>query len=239
MDNFISISNLSKSFDENVVLDNIILNIKTGQVTSIIGPSGSGKSTLLRCINKLETPDQGEIIYNNQNLLDNKLNIRKSLSKIQMVFQSFNLFNNLSVIDNCIIGQIKVLKRDKATARETALHFLEQVGMKDYINRNVSTLSGGQRQRVAIARTLSMSPEVILFDEPTSALDPEMVKEVLEVIRNIITKNQTFIIVTHEMNFSYEVSDTVIFMDKGKIIEIGNKSILKNPKSERLTRFLN
>ncbi|PAT01650.1 ABC transporter [Candidatus Izimaplasma bacterium ZiA1] len=239
MDNYISIKKLSKSFDENKVLDNINLEIKTGQVTSIIGPSGSGKSTLLRCLNKLEKPNQGEIIYNNTNLLDNKVNNKQVLSKIQMVFQSFNLFTNLSVLDNCVIGQTKVLKRDKDEAKTNAIKFLEKVGMKDFINRNVSTLSGGQRQRVAIARTLSMSPEVILFDEPTSALDPEMVKEVLEVIRNIITKEQTFIIVTHEMNFSYEVSDTVIFMDQGKIVEIGDKSILKNPKSERLTRFLN
>lgn len=239
MDNYISIKKLSKSFDENKVLDNINLEIKTGQVTSIIGPSGSGKSTFLRCLNKLEKPNQGEIIYNNTNLLDNKVNNKQVLSKIQMVFQSFNLFTNLSVLDNCVIGQTKVLKRDKDEAKTNAIKFLEKVGMKDFINRNVSTLSGGQRQRVAIARTLSMSPEVILFDEPTSALDPEMVKEVLEVIRNIITKEQTFIIVTHEMNFSYEVSDTVIFMDQGKIVEIGDKSILKNPKSERLTRFLN
>lgn len=237
--NIIEFINVTKSFDDITVLHNITYSFEQGTVTSIIGPSGSGKSTMLRCINQLESVNSGDIIFSGNSVLSKKTNINHVRSKIGMVFQSFNLFENMSVIENCMIGQLKVLHRTKQESREIALTFLEKVGMQDFKDRPVSKLSGGQKQRVAIARTLSMNPDVILFDEPTSALDPEMVKEVLEVIRNIAKEGYTLIVVTHEMGFAKEVSNNVIFIDKGIIIETGNsKDVFNNPQTKRLQEFL-
>jgi putative lysine transport system ATP-binding protein len=237
--NIIEFQNVTKAFDNVVVLDSINYSFEEGTVTSIIGPSGSGKSTMLRCINQLESVNSGDIIFEGNSVVSKKTNINQIRSKIGMVFQSFNLFGNMSVLENCIIGQTKVLHRSKDESREVALSFLEKVGMYDFRDRPVSKLSGGQKQRVAIARTLSMNPDVILFDEPTSALDPEMVKEVLEVIRNIAKEGYTLIVVTHEMDFAKEVSSNVIFIDKGVITETGNSiEVFENPQTKRLQEFL-
>jgi len=237
--NIIEFRNVTKAFDDVVVLDSINYSFEEGTITSIIGPSGSGKSTMLRCINQLESVNSGDIIFEGNSVVSKKTNINKIRSKIGMVFQSFNLFGNMSVIENCIIGQTKVLHRSKEESRNIALTFLEKVGMIDFRDRAVSKLSGGQKQRVAIARTLSMNPDVILFDEPTSALDPEMVKEVLEVIRNIAQDGYTLIVVTHEMDFAKEVSNNVIFIDKGIITESGNSvEVFNNPQTKRLQEFL-
>jgi len=235
----IEFKNVTKAFDEITVLNSINYSFEEGSVTSIIGPSGSGKSTILRCINQLEYVNSGDIIFEGNSVVSKKTNINHIRSKIGMVFQSFNLFENMSVIENCIIGQTKVLHRTKTESRDIALTFLEKVGMLDFRDRPVSKLSGGQKQRVAIARTLSMNADVILFDEPTSALDPEMVKEVLEVIRDIAKEGYTLIVVTHEMAFANEVSDNVIFIDKGVITETGNsQEVFENPQSRRLQEFL-
>lgn len=301
----IKISNLAKHFGTNKVLRNINLDVKKGDVISIIGPSGSGKSTFLRCINQLEIPTKGQIwfgdnligdfdtyyirriyrekekfrlakkeinsnpdlskeekssriaeilkemnnkiAYNKEQIAAIKENIRKNKlmnineyrSKVNMVFQQFNLFNNLNVIENCIIAQTNVLKRKKDEARKIALEKLEMVGMLDRKNYRVSALSGGQKQRVAIARALCMDPEVILFDEPTSALDPEMVDEVLQVMKRLAENGMTMIVVTHEMSFAKSVSNRVVFMDQGYIVEEGNPNeVLENPKSDRLREFL-
>jgi len=236
----IKIENLNKDFHDVKVLKNINLSFEAGTVTTIIGPSGSGKSTLLRCLNQLENVTSGIIEYNSENITNNSVNLNKIRSKIGMVFQSFNLFNNLTVLENCTIGQIKVLKRSKAAAIEFALNTLKQVGMVELKDRKVTTLSGGQKQRVAIARTLSMNPEIILFDEPTSSLDPEMVKDVLDVMKKIISEDYTFIVVTHEMEFAKDVSDRVIFMENGIIIEDGTpQDIWNKNSSDRLKKFLN
>jgi len=236
----IKIENLNKDFHDVKVLKNINLSFEAGTVTTIIGPSGSGKSTLLRCLNQLENVTSGIIEYNSENITNNSVNLNKIRSKIGMVFQSFNLFNNLTVLENCTIGQIKVLKRSKAEAIEFALNTLKQVGMVELKDRKVTTLSGGQKQRVAIARTLSMNPEIILFDEPTSSLDPEMVKDVLDVMKKIISEDYTFIVVTHEMEFAKDVSDRVIFMENGIIIEDGTpQDIWNKNSSDRLKKFLN
>lgn len=237
--NIIEFQNVFKEFDGITVLTDVNYVFKKGSVTSIIGPSGSGKSTMLRCINQMETVTDGTILFHDLSVTDRKTNINYIRSKIGMVFQSFNLFENLSVLDNCTLGQIRVLKRSREESEEVALRFLEKVGLLDFAHRNVTTLSGGQKQRVAIARTLSMNPEVILFDEPTSALDPEMVKEVLEVIRDISHEGYTLIVVTHEMDFAREVSDQVIFIDKGIITETGDsKHVFLEPKTNRLQEFL-
>lgn len=233
------IKNLKKSFGNNHVLKDINISIKEGEIVSIIGASGSGKSTLLRCLNLLEYPDSGEIIYNNNNILTNLSKANLLRSEVGMVFQSFNLFNNKNVIDNCVLPQVKVLKKTKNEAVDVATFNLEKVGMKDFINQDVKTLSGGQKQRVAIARSLSMNPKVLLFDEPTSALDPEMVGEVLDVIKELTTLGMTMIIVTHEMAFAKEISDRVVFMDEGVIAEAGTpERIFNNPKNERTKEFL-
>jgi len=233
------IKNLKKSFGNNHVLKDINISIKEGEIVSIIGASGSGKSTLLRCLNLLEYPDSGEIIYNNNNILTNLSKANLLRSEVGMVFQSFNLFNNKNVIDNCVLPQVKVLKKTKNEAVDVATFNLEKVGMKDFINQDVKTLSGGQKQRVAIARSLSMNPKVLLFDEPTSALDPEMVGEVLDVIKELTTLGMTMIIVTHEMAFAKEISDRVVFMDEGVIAESGTPDrIFNNPKNERTKEFL-
>lgn len=236
---FIEVRNLSKRFGDHEVLKDISLSVNQGEIISIIGSSGSGKSTILRCINLLEEPTGGDIIIDGQNIINNdaaKANMRK---EVGMVFQSFNLFENMNVLNNCIIGQIKVLKRNKDEAREIAIKNLKSVGMDQYINAKPSQLSGGQKQRVAIARALSMNPKCLLFDEPTSALDPEMVGEVLEVIRNLAKTGLTMIIVTHEMQFARDVSDRIIFVDEGVILEQGEaKSFFKNPQKERTKDFL-
>ena len=239
MENIISIQNISKTFGKNVVLRDISLNINKGEVITIIGSSGSGKSTLLRCINRLEEADTGVILYNNVNILDNETDINKVRESIGMCFQSFNLFNNMNVIDNCTLALRKIKKMDKKSANEIALHFLEKVGMKNFANAKVQTLSGGQKQRVAIARSLCMNPEIMLFDEPTSALDPELVGEVLDVMKQLASEGMTMIVVTHEMAFAREVSSRVIFMNDGYICEEGNpEDIFTNPKQERTKEFL-
>jgi len=239
MNDILKLNNISKSFDNVKVLNDITVSFQKGTVTSIIGPSGSGKSTLLRCINQLELIESGEILFHDKDITDSNININQIRSQIGMVFQSFNLFNNLSVLDNCIIGQTKVLNRDKQEAIDIATSNLKKVGMLPFKDRSVTTLSGGQKQRVAIARTLSMNPEVILFDEPTSSLDPEMVYEVLEVMKAVISKDICFIVVTHEMEFAKDVSDRVIFMDNGAIVESGTPTdIFNNTKSERLKKFI-
>ena len=239
MENVIEIKHLNKSFGDHEVLKDINFSVKKGEVVCIIGSSGSGKSTLLRCVNLLEKPSGGEIIYNNENILDDKHDIYQYRTKLGMVFQQFNLFNNHNVLSNCVIGQMKVLKRSREEAEKVAMKYLKIVGMDKYINAKPKQLSGGQKQRVAIARALSMEPDVILFDEPTSALDPEMVGEVLKVMKELAETGLTMIVVTHEMGFAREVSDRVVFMDKGIIEEEGTpEEIFNNPKKERTREFL-
>ena len=235
----ISIQNLSKTFGTNEVLKDISFEVKQGEVVTIIGSSGSGKSTLLRCVNLLEKPTSGKISYNGQNILEHDKSIYEYRTHVGMVFQQFNLFNNLNVLENCIVGPMKVLKKSKEEAEEIAKEFLEKVGMSAYINAKPRQLSGGQKQRVAIARALSMQPDVLLFDEPTSALDPEMVNEVLETMKSLAHTGLTMIVVTHEMGFAKEVSDRVVFMDKGVIAEEGTpEQIFENPQVDRTKEFL-
>ena len=212
----LQVKHLSKTFGKHEVLRDIDFSVNSGDVTSIIGASGSGKSTLLRCINLLETPSSGEILYHGANIDKIKGGASAYRSHVGMVFQSFNLFNNMTVLKNCMIGQTKVLGKSRAEARETAMKYLEKVGMEPYINAKPSQLSGGQKQRVAIARALAMNPEVLLFDEPTSALDPQMVGEVLEVMRTLAGEGLTMIVVTHEMAFARDVSSHVVFMEIGR-----------------------
>ena len=235
----ISINKISKSFGDTIVLKDISLEVNKGDIISIIGSSGSGKSTLLRCINLLERPDDGEIIFKNINLLDKKININKIRSELAMVFQNFNLFNNMNVLQNCIFGQIHVLKRSKKEATEIAIKNLTKVGLADRLYFKVKDISGGQKQRVAIARALCMDPEVILFDEPTSALDPEMVGEELDVMKSLARDGITMNVVTHEMAFAKEVSSKIIFMDNGYICEQGDSNqIFNNPQNQRTKEFL-
>ena len=235
----IEVKNVFKSFDDLQVLNGINLEINEGEVISIIGSSGSGKSTLLRCLNLLEEPTSGDILYKGTPLLNKDTDINEVRSHIGMVFQSFNLFNNKNVIDNCTLAQIKVLKRSKKEAEEIAHKYLKKVGMDDFAYAKSTSLSGGQKQRVAIARALCMNPEVLLFDEPTSALDPEMVGEVLDVIKELSKEGMTLIIVTHEMKFAKDVSTKVLFLDKGVILESGTPSeVFDNTKEERTKEFL-
>lgn len=239
MKNVIEVQHLSKSFGNHEVLRDIDFSVNKGEVVCIIGSSGSGKSTLLRCINLLEKPSGGQIIYHGENILGEKHNIHAYRTKLGMVFQQFNLFNNHNVLNNCMVGQIKVLKRSKEDAEKIALKYLKVVGMDHYINAKPKQLSGGQKQRVAIARALSMEPDVMLFDEPTSALDPEMVGEVLKVMKELADTGLTMLIVTHEMEFAKEVADRVVFMDKGVIAEEGPpEQIFNNPTEERTKAFL-
>lgn len=239
METILQIKELHKSFEKTEILKGISLDIKKGEIISIIGPSGSGKSTLLRCINMLNIPTSGSIIYNDIDITKNPKQLNSIRTKIGMVFQQFNLFNNMNVINNCTVGPRKILKIKKEESEKEALELLTLVGMQDFANAHVNTLSGGQKQRVAIARTLAMKPEVILFDEPTSALDPEMVGEVLDVIKALTTKGMTLIIVTHEMAFAKEISDRVVFMDDGNIVEMGTPSdVFDNPQNERTRNFL-
>lgn len=239
MKKVIDIQHLNKSFGTHEVLKDIDFSVDKGEVVCIIGSSGSGKSTLLRCINLLEKPTGGKIIYNGENILDDDHNIYKYRTKLGMVFQQFNLFNNHNVISNCVVGQMKVLNRSREEAEKVAMKYLDIVGMSNYVNAKPKQLSGGQKQRVAIARALSMEPDVILFDEPTSALDPEMVGEVLKVMKELAESGLTMLVVTHEMGFAREVSDRVVFMNNGVIEEEGTpEQIFNNPTKERTREFL-
>ena len=238
MEYIFEIENLEKSFGDNEVLKDINFKVKKGEVVSIIGSSGSGKSTLLRCINLLEEPNGGKIKYHGENILDD-ISINNYRTKVGMVFQSFNLFNNMSVLENCVIGQVKVLKKSRQEAVKLAEEFLQKVGMYPFKDAKPTSLSGGQKQRVAIARSLAMNPEVLLFDEPTSALDPEMVNEVLNVMRDLAEEGLTMLVVTHEMGFARDVSNRVLFMDKGVIAEDeDSKEFFRNPKTKRAKEFL-
>ena len=239
----IELVHLQKQFGENTVLRDINLSVSKGEVLSIIGASGSGKSTMLRCINLLETPTSGQILYHGKDITGHDMNLSQYRAKVGMVFQSFNLFNNMTALNNCITGQVSVLKRSREEAEAIAMKYLERVGMAPYINARPSQLSGGQKQRVAIARALAMEPEALLFDEPTSALDPQMVGEVLDVMRSLAEEGLTMIVVTHEMAFARDVSSNVVFMSGGVICEEGKPhDIFENPQNpktrEFLTRFL-
>ena len=235
----LQIKHLSKSFGANIVLRDIDFTVAKGDVTSIIGASGSGKSTLLRCINLLETPTSGEILYHGENVASRKVNAANYRSHVGMVFQSFNLFNNMTVLENCMVGQIKVLKKNKEDARKEAIYYLEKGGMAPYINARPRQISGGQKQRVAIARALAMDPEVLLFDEPTSALDPEMVGEVLTVMQALAQEGMTMLVVTHEMAFARDVSNQVVYMNQGVICEQGTPAeVFGNPQRQETKDFL-
>ena len=239
MEHVIEVSHLRKSFGSHEVLKDVDFVASKGEVTCIIGSSGSGKSTLLRCINLLETPTSGEILYHGKNMAGHGVNAPEYRSHVGMVFQSFNLFNNMTVLENCIVGQVKVLKRSRDEAREHAMHYLEKVGMTPYINARPRQISGGQKQRVAIARALAMDPEVLLFDEPTSALDPEMVGEVLSVMRDLAQEGTTMLVVTHEMAFARDVSNHVVYMNQGVICEEGAPAqIFGNPQKQETIDFL-
>ncbi|MBS6366479.1 MAG: amino acid ABC transporter ATP-binding protein [Clostridiales bacterium] len=235
----LQVNHLSKSFGTHQVLKDIDFTVLAGDVISIIGASGSGKSTLLRCINLLESPSSGEIRFHGDDVAAGKLNANAYRAKVGMVFQSFNLFNNMSVLRNCMVGQVKVLKRSTDEARKNAVKYLEQVGMLPYVNAKPRQLSGGQKQRVAIARALAMEPEVLLFDEPTSALDPEMVGEVLAVMRSLARQGMTMLVVTHEMAFARDVSNHVVYMADGVIVEDGPpQQLFENPQNPRTREFL-
>ena len=239
MEKIIEIKHLNKSFGNHEVLKDINFSVNKGEVVCIIGSSGSGKSTLLRCINLLEVPSGGEIIYKGENILDNNHDTCLYRKNLGMVFQQFNLFNNHDVLGNCMVGQRKVLNRSKEESENISMKYLKVVDMDKYINAKPKQLSGGQKQRVAIARSLSMEPDVILFDEPTSALDPEMVGEVLKVMNELAKTGLTMIIVTHEMEFAKDVADRIVFMDKGVIAEEGTPDkIFNNPSKERTREFL-
>ena len=238
-DTILEVRHLSKAFGSHQVLKDIDFTVRPGDVTSIIGASGSGKSTLLRCINLLETPTGGQILFHGQDMTGRGVNASRYRSKMGMVFQSFNLFNNMTVLENCMVGQVKVLKKSKEEARENAMKYLDQVGMAPYINAKPRQISGGQKQRVAIARALAMEPEVQLFDEPTSALDPEMVGEVLSVMQDLAQNGMTMLVVTHEMAFARDVSTHVVFMADGIICEEGKpEEVLAAPKQQRTREFL-
>ena len=235
----VSVCDLQKSFGEREILKGISFDIHRGDVTCIIGPSGSGKSTLIRCVNFLEHPTGGHIEYRGTDVMQAFKKLPLYRTKVGMVFQSFNLFNNMTVLENCMVGQVKVLGKNKEEAKATALKYLKHVGMDSYVNAKPHQLSGGQKQRVAIARALALEPEVLLMDEPTSALDPEMVGEVLRVIRDLAKEGFTMVIVTHEMAFARDVSNRVIFIDQGVIAEEGEpKELFSNPKNQRTRDFL-
>ena len=235
----LQVNHLSKAFGSNLVLRDIDFTVEKGDVISIIGASGSGKSTLLRCINLLETPSSGEILYHGKNVVGRGVNATEYRSHVGMVFQSFNLFNNMTVLENCMVGQTKVLKRGKEEARQHAMKYLEEVGMAPYINARPRQISGGQKQRVAIARAMAMDPEVLLFDEPTSALDPEMVGEVLSVMQRLAEEGMTMLVVTHEMAFARDVSSRVVYMNQGVICEDGSpEELFGNPQKQETRDFL-
>ena len=238
-DTILEVRHLSKAFGSHQVLKDIDFTVRPGDVTSIIGASGSGKSTLLRCINLLETPTGGQILFHGQDMTGRGVNASRYRSKMGMVFQSFNLFNNMTVLENCMVGQVKVLKKSKEEARENAMKYLDQVGMAPYINAKPRQISGGQKQRVAIARALAMDPEVLLFDEPTSALDPEMVGEVLSVMQALAQEGMTMLVVTHEMAFARDVSTHVVYMNQGVICEEGTpEAVFGDPQRQETRDFL-
>ncbi|MBR5966476.1 MAG: amino acid ABC transporter ATP-binding protein [Treponema sp.] len=236
----IHVENLKKTFGKLEVLKDINIDITQGEVLVVIGPSGSGKSTFLRCLNRLETATSGKIIVNGENISDKKININKARENIGMVFQHFNLFPNMTVLQNVALAPIELKKMSKEEALQTGMKLLQRVGLDSKAHSYPQQLSGGQKQRVAIARALAMNPSIMLFDEPTSALDPEMVGEVLAVMKELAKGGMTMIVVTHEMGFAREVADRIVFMDGGYIIEEGTpEEILKNPKQERTISFLN
>ncbi|RPA58656.1 amino acid ABC transporter ATP-binding protein [Aerococcus agrisoli] len=233
------VNGLKKNFGKNEVLKGIDLTVKQGEVVCVIGPSGSGKSTLLRCLNRLEEINAGEVLVDGTNIADKSIDINKARQNIGMVFQHFNLFPHLSVLENITLAPTELGKADKGTSRETALALLDQVGLADKADAFPASLSGGQKQRVAIARALAMNPDIMLFDEPTSALDPEMVGDVLNVMKDLAKDGMTMVVVTHEMGFAREVADRVIFMDGGYIVEEGNpEEIFSNPQHNRTKEFL-
>ena len=238
-DAILEVRHLSKSFGSNEVLRDIDFDVHPGDVTSIIGASGSGKSTLLRCINLLETPTSGDVLFHGESVIGGKVNPNKYRAKVGMVFQSFNLFDNMSVLKNCVVGQMKVLKRSKEEAEANAMKYLERVGMAPYIKAKPRQISGGMKQRVAIARALAMDPEILLFDEPTSALDPEMVGEVLGVMKDLAGEGMTMVVVTHEMGFAQKVGTRVLFMDEGQILEEATpQKLFTAPQHPRTQDFL-
>jgi len=235
----LSIKNLVKYFGKRKILKDISFDVFQGDVICIIGASGSGKSTMLRCINQLEMLTSGEIIYDGRNVVAERDNLTQYRTKVGMVFQQFNLFNNMTVLENCMVGLVKVLKQDKAVARRTALHFLEKVGMAQYINAKPHQLSGGQKQRVAIARALAIQPQVLLMDEPTSALDTQMVGEVLAVMRSLAKEGLTMLIVTHEIAFARDVASRIIYVEDGVIVEDNtSEDIFNHPRDARTKAFL-
>jgi putative lysine transport system ATP-binding protein len=239
VDNIIELIHLKKTFGSHEVLRDINLTVKKGEVISIIGSSGSGKSTMLRCVNLLETPTDGRILFEGKDIADKSMKLSQYRAKVVMVFQQFNLFNNMTALANCVRPQMIVLKRSRAEAEAEAKKYLEMVGMSAYLNARPAQLSGGQKQRIAIARALSMNPDAILFDEPTSALDPEMVGEVLSVMKKLAESGLTMLVVTHEMGFARDVSSRVIFMDGGVIVEDGTPAeVFGNPKVPRTREFL-
>ncbi len=238
-DPIIQIRHLSKSFGNHEVLRDIDFDVRKGDVTSIIGASGSGKSTLLRCINLLEIPTSGAVLFHGEDMTSRGVNAPKYRSRVGMVFQQFNLFNNMNVLDNCMAGQVKVLHKSKEEAKENAMKYLRHVGMAEYIKARPRQLSGGQKQRVAIARALAMEPEVLLFDEPTSALDPEMVGEVLDVMSTLAKEGMTMLVVTHEMMFARDISSNVVYMNDGVICEQGPPAqLFENPQRQETKDFL-
>ncbi len=238
-EHIIEVNHLKKDFGEVEVLKDIHFHVDTGEVVCVIGSSGSGKSTLLRCMNLLETPTSGEILFHGRNIQDGSVPLSKYRAKVGMVFQQFNLFNNMTVLGNCVVGQVKVLGRDRHAAEENARKYLDKVGMSQFINAKPAQISGGQKQRVAIARALAMEPEVLLFDEPTSALDPEMVGEVLIVMRELAQSGLTMVVVTHEMAFARDVSNRTVFMDAGVIVEDDTPDVIfGSPRHKRTKEFL-
>ena len=238
-DAIISVRHLSKSFGDHEVLKDVDFSVEKGEVVSIIGSSGSGKSTLLRCMNLLETPSGGEVLYHDKNILSDGFDLHMYRARVGMVFQQFNLFANMTALENCVVGQMKVLKRSRTESEKTAMEYLRRVGMEGYVRAKPRQLSGGQKQRVAIARALAMNPEVLLFDEPTSALDPEMVGEVLAVMKKLASSGLTMLVVTHEMGFARDVSDRVVFMDGGVIVECDVPEVVfTRPTQPRTREFL-
>lgn len=234
----LSVKNLKKSFEKNTVLKDISFDVNTGDITAIMGPSGSGKSTLLRCLNMIETPSSGKIVFEGTNLVDKKTNLSLVRKKIGMVFQQFNLFNHLSVLDNLMLAPVKLKVMGEGSAKRKAIMLLEKIGLKDKALSYPSSLSGGQKQRVAIIRTLMMDPDIILFDEPTSALDPEMIGEVLDLIKMVASENKTMIIVSHEISFVKSIANRILFLENGKIIFDGSNKEFFNNKNDRIKAFL-
>ena len=234
----LSVKNLKKSFGKNTVLKDISFDVSTGDILAIVGPSGSGKSTLLRCLNMIETPSSGKIVFEGTNLVDKKTNLSLVREKIGMVFQQFNLFNHLSVLDNLMLAPVKLKVMGEGSAKRKAIMLLEKIGLKDKALSYPSSLSGGQKQRVAIIRTLMMDPDIILFDEPTSALDPEMIGEVLDLIKMVASENKTMIIVSHEINFVKSIANRILFLENGKIIFDGSNKEFFNNKNDRIKAFL-